>query len=104
MKMELKNEMKNEICDFIRGIFENNKKLSSFSLLINCFFLDGIFTIYLKQYVGKIDLDDTETIKHMLESALQIKLEDYFTEDEIDDLYYNSKKYIKILLADEYLY
>ena len=53
---------------------------------------------------GKIDLDDIPTIKNVLEKSLQIKLEEYFTQDEIDELYFNSKKYIQYILENENIY
>jgi hypothetical protein len=95
---------KTELCNFIKDIFQKNKLLSSYSFLINTYFLDGIFTMHLKQYVSQIDLDDIPTIRNVLESSLQIKLDDYFSEDELDDLYFNSKKYIQFLLENENIY
>ena len=68
--------IKSELCNFIKDIFQKNKLLSSYSFLINTFFLDGIFMMHLKQYVGQIDLDDIPTIKNVLETSLQIKLEE----------------------------
>ena len=96
--------IKSELCNFIKDIFQKNKLLSSYSFFINTYFLDGIFMMHLKQYVGKIDLDDIPTIKNVLETSLQIKLEEYFTQDEIDELYFNSKKYIQYILENENIY
>ena len=91
---------KTELCNFIKDIFQKNTLLSSYLFLINTYFLDGIFMLHLKQ----IDLDVIPTIKNVLETSLQIKLEEYFTQDEIDELYFNSKKYIQYILENENIY
>lgn len=97
MNIDIKAEKK-RLVQNIKAIFENNNQLASYSVFLSTYVLDEIFNCYLAQYVGRVDLNDKETIRNMLENALGINLNDLMNEIELLELYNYSKQYIQLLI------
>ena len=95
------NDIANEkklLIQNIRYLFDQNKNMACYSMFLNEMMFDMIFQTYLKQYLGKINLDDKNTIRNMLETILQIKLTDYMNEFELNEMHIHCKNYIQLLI------
>lgn len=93
-------EKKKDLILQIQNLFKSNHTLASFSIFINTQFCDNLFQTYIKSHLGKIDLNDIHGIQNMLESVLQIQLNQFVNLDEMMKLYFFSKSYIDILLNE----
>lgn len=93
------NTEKKIIVHNIKHLFEKNNELASYSIFLSTCVLDEIFNLYLIQYVGKVDLDDKENIRIMLENALRLNLNDLMNEIELLDMYNFSKQYIQLMIT-----
>lgn len=90
---------KQQILKQFQELFVQNLFLSSYSYLANEQIFDGIFNTYIKCHLGKVDINDFETIQNMLENAFQVKLNEYVTFQELEKLHQLSKMYIQILMS-----
>ena len=90
--------IKKRLVHNIKNVFEKNQQMACYSVFLSPYMLDEIFNCYLVSYVGKIDLNDKETIRELLERALGINLNDLMNEIELSELYTYSKEYIQLLI------
>lgn len=94
------NESKKLIVHNIKNIFEKNNNLACYSIFLTTFFFDTIFESYLQSYVGKVNINDKNIIRNMIEKTLDIKLNDYMNEIELLEMYNYCKSYILILMKE----
>ena len=92
-------ELKKQIVHKIKYIFERNDKIACYSMFLSTTMFDMIFETHLKEYIG-IDLNDVDFIKTKLESVLDLKLSDFLTLEELFEMYFLCKDYIKILMKN----
>ena len=90
---------KGQIIQQFQELFVQNLFLSSYSYLANEQIFDGIFNTYIKCHLGKVDINDFETIQTMLEDFLQVKLNEYVCYQELQNFHELSKLYIQTLLS-----
>ena len=88
---------KHQIIQQFQQLFFQNKFLSSYAYLLNETIFDGIFNTYIKCHLGKVNVNDFETIQNMLEQFLQVKLNKYVAPDELQNFYELSKSYLQSL-------
>ena len=96
--INIENEKKRLVHN-IKNVFEKNMNLACYSIFLSTYFFDELFNSYLKQYIGKINIDDTNKIRDMIEKTLVLDLDKLMNEIELIELYNYSKQYI-ILLMD----
>lgn len=89
---------KQKIIQDFQELFFNNYFLSSYAYLASEQIFDGIFNTYIKCHLGKVDINDFETIQNILEDTLEVKLNDFVSYQELETLYELSKNYLTILL------
>lgn len=92
---------KNELVKKIKVIFDNNAFLSVYSGFLCSYLFDSIFENYVQNYVDKVDENDIQTIKEIIEVSLDMKLSDFLSVDEVFQMYFLCKEYIKILLNEK---
>lgn len=98
---DTKNDIQSQkklLVNNIKYLFEQNRNMACYSMFLCETMFDMIFETYLKQYLNKIDLDDKQTIRNMLENILQIKLTDYMNDFELNEMHIYSKNYIELLI------
>lgn len=99
--VDCKNDIQSQkklLVNNIKYLFEQNRNMACYSMFLNEMMFDMIFETYLKKYLNKIELDDKETIRNMLENILQIKLTDYMNDFELNEMHIYSKNYIELLI------
>lgn len=94
-------DTKLEIVSEIKDIFNKNKFLSSYSGYLSTYFFDVLFEDYIQEYVNKIDENDIQTIKEIIEKSLDMKLNEFLKSDELLELYVLAKQYIHTLLINK---
>ena len=82
----------------IKNLFEKNYNLACYSIFLTTYFFDSLFECYLQSYVGKVNLDDKDKIKDLIENTLDINLNEYMNEIELIEMYNYCKNYIIILI------
>jgi hypothetical protein len=91
---------KTNLVNKMKEIFNKNAFLSAYSPYLCPFLFDNIFDLYVKEYVERVDENDVETIKSIIEVSLQMKLNEFLTVEEVYNVYLICKEYIKILLKN----
>ncbi len=93
---------KQQIIKQFQELFFQNSFLSSYSYLANEKIFDSIFNTYIKCHLGKVDINDFDTIQNMLEETLQIKMNEFVSNQELETFYKLSKNYINVLVSNQH--